>query len=113
MDLDSRSTEDPLDLLEKITSQGKCEDAICVNDLEAPAFSKLPELQELKDKLRGAGTTGVSSVFMSGSGSTIVQVGSDVVPEFVQADEALFRSPARLITRKRGEWYKPSGLWKK
>jgi len=113
LDLDSRSTEDPLDLLEKITSQGKCEDAICVNDLEAPAFSKLPELQALKDKLRGAGTTGVSSVFMSGSGSTVVQVGSDVVPEFVREDEALFRSPARLITRKRGEWYKPSGLWKK
>ena len=55
----------------------------------------------------------MSSVFMSGSGSTIVQVGSDVVPEFVREDEALFRSPARLITRKRGEWYKPSGLWKK
>ena len=99
--------------MQKITSQGKCEDAICVNDLEAPAFSKLPELQALKDKLRGAGTSGVSSVFMSGSGSTIVQVGSDVVPEFVREDEALFRSPARLITRKRGEWYKPSGLWKK
>ena len=81
-----------MDLLNKITSQGKCEDAICVNDLEAPAFSKLPELQALKDKLRGAGTAGVSSVFMSGSGSTIVQVGSDVVPEFVREDEADWRA---------------------
>ena len=72
-----------------------------------------PELLKLKERLRGAGTKGVSSVFMSGSGSTIVQVGSDDVPEFVREDAALFRSPARLITRKRGEWYEPSGLWKK
>ena len=112
LDLDGRSTEDPLDLLERIKSEG-CKDDICVNDLEAPAFGKLPELLKLKERLRGAGTKGVSSVFMSGSGSTIVQVGSDDVPEFVREDAALFRSPARLITRKRGEWYKPSGLWKK
>ena len=95
--------------MQKITSQGKCEDAICVNDLEAPAFSKLPELQALKDKLRGAGTTGVSSVFKSGSGSTIVQVGSDVVPEFVREDEALFRSPARLISGSEGSGTNPRG----
>jgi len=32
-----------------------CADDICVNDLEAPAFSKLPELLELKQKLKAAG----------------------------------------------------------
>ena len=38
----------------------------------------------------------------------IVQVGSDEVPAFVSEDEELFRAPTRLITREKGEWYKPS-----
>ena len=108
LDLDSRSTADPLELMERIKAEG-CADDICVNDLEAPAFSELPALLELKNKLKAAGEgKNVASVFMSGSGSTIVQVGSDEVPEFVEADAELFRSPTRLITRKKGDWYKPS-----
>ena len=107
LDLDGLSKEDPLGLMERIKAEG-CKDEICVNDLEAPAFGELPELLELKNKLKAEGDEGVVSVFMSGSGSTIVQVGSDTVPEFVEEDAELFRSPTRLITRKKGEWYQPS-----
>lgn len=107
LDLDGLSKEDPLGLMERIKAEG-CKDEICVNDLEAPAFGELPELLELKNKLKAEGDEGVVSVFMSGSGSTIVQVGSDAVPDFVEEDAELFRSPTRLITRKKGEWYQPS-----
>ena len=70
---EGRSKADPLELMERIKGEG-CKDDICVNDLEAPAFSELPELLELKNKLKAAGEGGgVESVFMSGSGSTIVQ----------------------------------------
>ncbi len=110
LDLDGLSNEDPLKLLERIGKEG-CKDEICVNDLEAPAFGELPELLELKERLRREGeASGVASVFMSGSGSTIVQVGSDAVPEFVEKDEALFRAKTRLITREKGKWYEPSAL---
>jgi hypothetical protein len=43
-----------------------------VNDLEQPAFANLPELKLLKDRLKVEGRNKYSSVFMSGSGSTIV-----------------------------------------
>jgi 4-diphosphocytidyl-2-C-methyl-D-erythritol kinase len=45
---------------------------------------------------------------MSGSGSTIVQVGDDAAPAFVTNDADLFKAKTRLITRKRGEWFAPS-----
>ena len=45
---------------------------------------------------------------MSGSGSTIVVMGDDDIPEFVQQDDTLFKAPTRLITRKAGEWYAPT-----
>lgn len=107
--------------MRRIKDEG-CKDDICVNDLEAPAFSKLPELLELKNKLKAAARVGTVAggtdadaaanavVFMSGSGSTIVQVGSDEIPAFVAEDEGLFRARTRLITRQKGEWYKPSAF---
>lgn len=46
----------------------------------------------------------------AGSGSTIVCMGSDQPPAFLQepgyAD--MFVAPARLIARPKGEWYQPS-----
>ena len=112
LDLNGLSDEDPLALMERIKTRG-CVDEICVNDLEAPAFSELPELLELKNKLKKAGEKGgnVSAVFMSGSGSTIVQVGDDAAPAFVDADADLFQAKTRLITRKKGEWFAPSLLY--
>ncbi len=47
---------------------------------------------------------------VAGSGSTIVGVGSDEPPAFLQEAEYkdLFVSPARLIARESSEWYHPS-----
>jgi 4-diphosphocytidyl-2-C-methyl-D-erythritol kinase len=109
LDLNGLSQEDPLALMEAIKKRG-CADDVCVNDLEAPAFSELPELLELKNRLKAAGEKEgkVTAVFMSGSGSTIVQVGDDAAPAFVEKDADLFQAKTRLITRKRGEWFAPS-----
>jgi 4-diphosphocytidyl-2-C-methyl-D-erythritol kinase len=59
----------------------------------------------LKSRLQEEGE--FISVFMTGSGSTIVGVGSDKAPAFLRGAEYndLFISPARLIVRKPGEWY--------
>lgn len=107
LDLDGRSTADPLALLKAIGDDG-CSEAVCINDLEAPAFTVLPELAELKESLKQATADKNTIVFMSGSGSTIVIVGDDDVPAFVAEDETLFKAPTRLITRNPGEWYVPT-----
>ncbi len=104
LDLTRRSTADPLDLLSRLATEGPVQE-LCVNDLEQPAFDRLPALEELKTRLQEEGD--FISVFMTGSGSTIVGVGSDTAPEFLKGAEykELFISPARLIVRKPGEWY--------
>jgi 4-diphosphocytidyl-2-C-methyl-D-erythritol kinase len=104
LDLSRRSTEDPLDLLRRLAREGPAQ-ALCVNDLEQPAFDRLPALAELKARLQAEG--GFTSVFMTGSGSTIVGVGSDAAPAFLgEAQYAgMFVSPARLLVRRPGEWY--------
>jgi 4-diphosphocytidyl-2-C-methyl-D-erythritol kinase len=107
LDLDKRSTADPLALLKSLNEDG-CTYENAINDLERPAFSKLPELGELKDKLIDATKEDGAVVFMSGSGSTIVLLGTDNVPQFAMEDDDLFKSKARLISRKKGEWFVPS-----
>ena len=62
----------------------------------------------MKDKLIDATKDEGAIVFMSGSGSTIVLLGTDTVPKFAMDDEDLFKSKARLISRKKGEWFVPS-----
>eukprot|EP00798_Chlamydomonas_sp_ICE-L_P015923 gene15923-22056_t len=111
LDLDRRSTADPLELLKSMASTGMSQE-LCVNDLEQPAFDNLPELLTLKTRLQKETGNEFSAVFMTGSGSTIVAVGSDKAPAFLQEDEYkdLFVSPARLITRQPGEWYSHSKL---
>lgn len=44
-----------------------------VNDLEPPAYSEMPLLQQMRDELRGYG---FDAVMMSGSGSTVFCVGA-------------------------------------
>ena len=49
---------------------------------------------------------------MSGSGSTIVAVGSSEAPAWLYEEEQykdLFISPARFLTRREGEWFEPLG----
>lgn len=111
LDLDSRSTADPQQLLKKLTDEGVSPE-VTVNDLEQPAFANLPELKLLKDRLKVEGRNKYSSVFMSGSGSTIVCWGSADVPNFLYDEddyEDVIIQPARLLTRKPGQWFQPYG----
>ncbi|KAK3008092.1 hypothetical protein RJ639_013774 [Escallonia herrerae] len=105
--LDRTSDVDPLTLLEKISRTGISQD-VCVNDLEPPAFEVLPSLKRLKQRVIAAGRGQYDAVFMSGSGSTIVGVGSPDPPQFVYDDEEyqeVFLSEARFITRTENQWY--------
>ena len=106
LDLDTRSTADPLDLMGRLAAEGPSQDA-CVNDLEPPAFSQLPRLKELKDRLYEEGD--FDAVFMSGSGSTIVCMGSTAPPPFLEgedvADLDLFVTKTKLVTRPANAWY--------
>ncbi|KAL4434604.1 hypothetical protein ABPG77_002727 [Micractinium sp. CCAP 211/92] len=105
LDLNRRSPADPRELLARLAAEGATQE-LAVNDLEQPAFDRLPALGELKQRLQAEGS-GFSSVFMTGSGSTIVCMGSDDVPAFLQEPQYadMFISPTRLITRQPGEWY--------
>ncbi|KAG2485161.1 hypothetical protein HYH03_016051 [Edaphochlamys debaryana] len=111
LDLDRRSSADPRGLLADIAAAKGVDQAAAVNDLEQPAFDNLPELAALKKRLIESGS--FRSVFMTGSGSTIVCFGSDKAPEFLGEPlyQNLFVSPARLITRKPNGWYEHSGQW--
>lgn len=104
LDLSRRSTRDPRELLEDLARNG-VQQELCVNDLEQPAFDRLPALMELKKRLRSTGQ--FSAVFMTGSGSTIVGMGNDQAPDFLAEPQygGLFVSPARLIVRQPGRWY--------
>lgn len=108
LDLNRRSTAVPLQLLADMTSRAKITPDLCVNDLEQPAFDNLPELLQLKQRLAAEGS--YDAVFMTGSGSTIVCVGSDTAPQWLseQQYKELFVSPTRLILRQPGGWYVPS-----
>ncbi|KAL5994696.1 hypothetical protein ACLOJK_024749 [Asimina triloba] len=105
--LDQTSSIDPLTLLEKITSIGVSQD-VCVNDLEPPAFEVLPSLKMLKKRVLAAGRGQYDAVFMSGSGSTIVGIGSPEPPQFVYDEDEYkdtFISEARFLTRGENQWY--------
>ncbi|KAF5939353.1 hypothetical protein HYC85_023612 [Camellia sinensis] len=84
--LDQTSKIDPSALLEKISRNGISQD-ICVNDLEPPAFEVLPSLKRLKQRFVAASRGQYDAVFMSGSGSTIVGIGSPDPPQFVYDDD--------------------------
>nr|AWK21653.1 4-diphosphocytidyl-2-C-methyl-D-erythritol kinase [Panax sokpayensis] len=105
--LDQAISIDPLTLLEKISREGISQD-VCVNDLESPAFEVLPSLKRLKQRIIAAGCGQYDAVFMSGSGSTIVGIGSPYPPQFVYDDEEyqdVFLSEASFITRAANQWY--------
>ncbi|GJM92833.1 hypothetical protein PR202_ga09337 [Eleusine coracana subsp. coracana] len=106
--LEQASRADPLSLLEDMTQNGISKD-VCVNDLEPPAFEVLPSLKRMKKRIIAASQGNYSAVFMSGSGSTIVGVGSPDPPAFVYDDEDykdVFVSEACFLTREENEWYK-------
>lgn len=121
LDLGRRSTADPKALLEGLIQSREVSPLLTVNDLEQPAFDRLPALRQLKDRLaaftsssssiKKEGELAYDSVFMTGSGSTLVCIGSDEVPGFLAEEPQyrdLFISSARFITRKPGSWYEKS-----
>ncbi|XP_062082390.1 4-diphosphocytidyl-2-C-methyl-D-erythritol kinase, chloroplastic/chromoplastic isoform X2 [Humulus lupulus] len=63
--LDKTSKSDPLQLLNKISSDGISQD-VCINDLEPPAFEVLPSLKRLKQRIIAASRGQYDAVFMSG-----------------------------------------------
>ncbi|GMY10280.1 4-diphosphocytidyl-2-C-methyl-D-erythritol kinase, chloroplastic [Fagus crenata] len=106
--LDQTSKVDPLTLLEKISTNGISQD-VCINDLEPPAFEVLPTLRRLKQRVIAASRGQYDAVFMSGSGSTIVGIGSPDPPQFVYDDEEyrdVFLSEANFLTREENQWYR-------
>lgn len=106
--LDKTSNADPLQLLDKISRDGISQD-VCINDLEPPAFEVLPSLKRLKQRIIAAARGQYDAVFMSGSGSTIVGIGSPDPPQFIYDDEEykdVFLSEANFITREANQWYK-------
>ncbi|GLT55630.1 hypothetical protein SLA2020_287340 [Shorea laevis] len=106
--LDLASKVDPLALLEKISTNGISQN-VCINDLEAPAFQVLPSLKRLKQRIIAASRGEYDAVLMSGSGSTIVGIGSPDPPRFVYDEDDyrdVFLSEANFITREANEWYR-------
>nr|WLF00991.1 4-(cytidine 5'-diphospho)-2-C-methyl-D-erythritol kinase [Santalum album] len=106
--LDQTSKVDPLLLLEKISVNGISQD-VCINDLESPAFEVLPSLKRLKQDVSVAGSGQYDAVFMSGSGSTIVGIGSPDPPQFIfdgEQQQNVFFSEANFLTRRANQWYK-------
>jgi len=106
--LEQVSKADPLTLLKEITQNGISQD-VCVNDLEPPAFEVLPSLKRLKKRIIAASRDDYNAVFMSGSGSTIVGIGSPDPPAFVYDEEDykdVFVSEACFLTRDENEWYR-------
>ncbi|KAE8711414.1 4-diphosphocytidyl-2-C-methyl-D-erythritol kinase [Hibiscus syriacus] len=91
--LDQTSNVDPLTLLEKISMNGISQDADDLTPLHermsfrTSAFEVLPSLKRLKQRVTAAGRGQYDAVFMSGSGSTIVGVGSPDPPQFVYDDD--------------------------
>ena len=116
LDLASRSAADPLSLSAGLKKSKKGTRELCVNDLEPPAFSIMPELEAVKERL--SKEPGVDASFMTGSGSTVVALGGGSVslrepllspPSWFLEEEQYkdwFSSPARLIAREEGEWYR-------
>ncbi|KAK8942634.1 hypothetical protein KSP39_PZI008765 [Platanthera zijinensis] len=107
LNLGKTSSVDPLALLEKISLNGISQD-VCINDLESPAFEVLPSLKKLKQRVLAAGRGQYDAVFMSGSGSTIVGIGSPDPPQFVYDEEEykeVFISEASFLSRQENQWY--------
>ncbi|KAF3330715.1 4-diphosphocytidyl-2-C-methyl-D-erythritol kinase [Carex littledalei] len=106
--LEQTSSTDPSILLKQITQNGISQD-VCINDLEPPAFEVLPYLKKLKKRIIAASRGDYQAVFMSGSGSTIVGVGSPDPPAFIYDEDDykdVFVSGACFLTRQENEWYK-------
>ncbi|KAJ6904771.1 hypothetical protein NC652_022718 [Populus alba x Populus x berolinensis] len=79
---------------------------------KSPAFEVLPSLKRLKQRIAAAGRGQYDAVFMSGSGSTIVGIGSPDPPQFIYDEDEyrdVFVSEANFINREANQWYEQPG----
>ncbi|QDZ20390.1 4-diphosphocytidyl-2C-methyl-D-erythritol kinase [Chloropicon primus] len=84
---------------------------LCVNDLELPAFEEMPILLKAKEELIASDK--YASVFMSGSGSTLVCLGAhdlDENPSFEKEtqDQDWLAVLTEPVNRTAGQWYEKS-----
>ena len=113
LDYELLSTTDPDELKVSFLECGvtDIDDDKYINDLEAPAFSNLPQLAELKQDLQAV--QGFSHVMMSGSGTSIFCIGEPADREAFDAKfgtrEDLQVFFAEFIQRPKGEWYSRPG----
>jgi len=104
LDLATRSAADPRALAAGLASARAASRALCVNDLEPPAFALMPTLERAKARLAASG---FDAAFMSGSGSTLVGVGPAPRPAWLDDPEYRdwFVARSALIARAPGGWY--------
>jgi 4-diphosphocytidyl-2-C-methyl-D-erythritol kinase len=76
------------------------ENPLFYNDLEIAAFSLLPSLKEIRDKLKDA--VGFSTVLMSGSGTSFFCLGEPKSPELPGVS---FFSVKPCMRKEQGGWY--------
>ena len=109
MEYDKLSSLDPEESLLPAFINGieSVPDDFFVNDLEYPAFKCVPELKDLKEKLKGV--QGFQHVMMSGSGTSIFCIGE---PDNLDEFNKLFGNRASLqvffaefISRPIDSWY--------
>ena len=110
LDVKQCSQVDPNVLLKRFYEEGPSQE-LCVNDLETPAFGEMSILREAKQELIASEL--YDSVFMSGSGSTMVCLGTSVLAENHQfqkktSDEWLGIITQPVNRKKGGEWYDES-----
>jgi hypothetical protein len=86
---------------------------LCINDLELPAFGEMAILQDVKKELIATGE--YESVFMSGSGSTMVCLGNHLIQEDTNFERESKDDWLAVLTQPinredRSKWYEPSFL---
>lgn len=108
LEYDKLSTIDPDEVLLPafLAGMDQVPDEYFINDLEAPAFKCLPELQKLKEELLQV--KGFDHVMMSGSGTSIFCLGE---PDDRASFQAQFQRPGvqvfftQFISRDEGQWF--------
>lgn len=107
LDYDKLSHKDPKELLNTFLKGIETVDNDCfINDLEPPAFSVVPQLQELKERLIDFG---FEHVMMSGSGTSIFCLGkpdnASAFDAFCSSRDDLQVFKSEFIGRPDGEWF--------